>query len=234
MAQSTGYFVQIRMFSHFNNTICVVTVSVVIIHITQVLEVKNMSVYITGDPHGSSARIAVFCSERNLSKDDIIVLLGDVGANYFLDHRDLPIKEALNALGPEVLCIHGNHEARPWHMVGCATKVWNGGLVYYQKEFPNILYAKDGEIYRLEGLNCMAIGGAHSVDRAIREARGWQWFSDEQPSAEIKAYVEEQLSNHPVDIISRIHAQRSIRPLNVLFPELISAVSIPEQRSGWT
>lgn len=178
-----------------------------------------MSVYITGDPHGSSARIAVFCSERNLSKDDIIVLLGDVGANYFLDHRDLPIKETLNALGPSVLAIHGNHEARPWHMVGCATKVWNGGLVYYQKEYPNILYAKDGEIYHLEGYNCMAIGGAFSVDAQLRLLRGWRTFADEeQPSKEIKAYVEEQLRKHAVDIIFSHTCPAKYTPIECFLP----------------
>ena len=179
-----------------------------------------MATYITGDPHGSTARIAVFCSGKNLSEDDILVLLGDVGANYFLDFRDLSMKEELNALGPEMLCIHGNHEARPWHMLGCTTKEWHGGIVYYEEEFPHVLYAKDGEIYRLEGKACMAIGGAYSVDRQIRLARGWHWFPDEQPSDEIKAYVEEQLRRHTVDVIFSHTCPADFRPVECFLPGL--------------
>lgn len=37
------------------------------------------------------------------------------------------------------------------------------------------------------------IGGAYSIDKAIRIAYGWGWWGDEQPSEEIKAYVGEQL-----------------------------------------
>ena len=44
-----------------------------------------------------------------------LVILGDVEANYYLNQRDIYVKEQLNAYGPTVLCIHGNHECRPAH-----------------------------------------------------------------------------------------------------------------------
>ena len=81
------------------------------------------------------------------------------------------------------------------------TKEWNGGIVWYEDEYPNLLFAKDGEIYTLNGLNYLAIGGAYSVDKFYRVARGYGWWVDEQPSDEIKRYVEKQLRTHKVDIV---------------------------------
>lgn len=59
------------------------------------------------------------------------------------------------------------------------------------------------EIFELEGLKTIAIGGAYSIDKAIRLAYGWGWWKDEQPSEEIKQYVEQQLidNNWKVDVV---------------------------------
>lgn len=40
-------------------------------------------VYYTGDIHGDPTRLEAFCQRWDLKEDDIIVLLGDVGANYY-------------------------------------------------------------------------------------------------------------------------------------------------------
>lgn len=70
-----------------------------------------------------------------------------------------------------------------------------GGTVNFEEEFPNLLFAKDGEVYDLEGTKAIAIGGAYSVDKWYRLRRGIHWFSDEQPSDEIKARVEKKLDD---------------------------------------
>ena len=72
-----------------------------------------------------------------------------------------------------------------------------------EKEYPNILFAKDGEIFNLNGLKTVAIGGAYSIDKMIRIAYGWSWWEDEQPSEEIKQYVEQQLDkmDWKVDVV---------------------------------
>ena len=33
------------------------------------------------------------------------------------------------------------------------------------KEYPNILFAKDGEIFNMDGLKAVVIGGAYSIDK---------------------------------------------------------------------
>ena len=86
-------------------------------------KVAKSVIYYTGDIHGQKYEIARFCKRFNLTREDTVVILGDVGANYCGDERDKELKQALNSLKPTILCIHGNHEMRP-------EKIWNP---YYQK-----------------------------------------------------------------------------------------------------
>ena len=80
---------------------------------------------------------------------------------------------------------------------------WHGGIVYREEEYPNLLFAKDGEIYDFNGIKTIAIGGAYSVDKEYRIANGWGWWDDEQPSEEIKARVEKALTDNgnKIDVI---------------------------------
>lgn len=158
-------------------------------------------IYITGDIHGDPCRVEYICRQENLGRDDILVLLGDVAANYDGGKLDKAMKKQLAQCQPTILCIHGNHEARPETIPGYVQKQWNGGTVWYQTEYPNLLFARDGEIFLLNGLSCIAIGGAYSVDKYRRLARGWSWWEDEQPSPEIRTYVESQIRTHHVDVV---------------------------------
>lgn len=158
-------------------------------------------IYFSGDIHGYPWDVKKFCKKYKLTQEDILVLLGDVGANYYGDQRDDTMKEALSKLPPTILCIHGNHEMRPWHIDGYHLADWNGGKVWMQDRFPNLLFAKDGEIFTLNGKKYIVIGGAYSVDKYYRLMRGYGWWDDEQPSEEIKAYVEKQLRENGIDVI---------------------------------
>lgn len=126
--------------------------------------------------------------------NDTLVILGDVGVNYYLNKRDIYVKEQLNTCGPIVLCIHGNHECRPAHVSGYGLQDWNNGQVYVQPEYPHVLFAVDGEVYTLEGRDHLVIGGAYSVDKYYRLMRGFRWWEDEQPDEATKAKVEQVLA----------------------------------------
>ena len=43
-----------------------------------------------------------------------------------------------------------------------------------KRNIPRILFAKDGEIYCFGEQACIAVGGAYSVDKYYRLARGWR------------------------------------------------------------
>jgi 3-oxoacid CoA-transferase subunit A len=135
------------------------------------------------------------------SKDDILVILGDAGINYFGNNHaesdprsDYGLKQKLSELPITMFCIHGNHEIRPENIGSYEETIWNGGSAYWEPEFPYLLFAKDGEVYELAGKHCMAIGGAYSVDKEYRLMHGYGWWPDEQPSDEIKRNVKRRLS----------------------------------------
>lgn len=152
-----------------------------------------MRVYITGDTHGVFDRVVDFCEENGTTTDDILIILGDAGINFYLDKSERRQKEELSQLSITLFCVHGNHEERPYEIAGYEEIEWQGGIVYQEAEYPNLLFAKDGEIYDFEGKQCIVIGGAYSIDKYYRLAYGLPWFETEQPSEEIKSYVESQL-----------------------------------------
>jgi hypothetical protein len=45
-----------------------------------------------------------------------------------------------------------------------------------EPEYPNLLFAQDGEIFDLGGKQCAVIGGAYSVDKFIRMENGLGWW----------------------------------------------------------
>ena len=184
-----------------------------------------MVYYITGDTHNDFRRF--FKNQTiNFDEEDVAIILGDAGFNYYV--YESITRRQREALGNDtnirryrsdgysqqgksifmrkfpgtVFCIHGNHEARPSTIEGYKQKEWNGGLVWYEEEFPRLLFAVDGEVYRLNGKDYIVIGGAYSMDkyeRLRRQEKGellWMWFDDEQPDDAIKQYVEKTLEKH--------------------------------------
>lgn len=154
-----------------------------------------MAVYITGDCHGSLSKIKFLCAECDTGSEDVLVVLGDFGVNYSLGEKDRIRKEELSKLPITILAIHGNHDARPEDLEQYKEVAWKEGIVYVEEKYPNILFAKDGEIFRFGDKRCIAIGGAYSVDKHYRLMTGLPWFENEQPSKEIKQYVENQLQS---------------------------------------
>ena len=119
-------------------------------------------IYFTGDVHRKVDDLLRKLDYKQISHtaDQIVVLLGDVGVNYFRNISDLVEKEKLQSSGRTYFCIHGNHEKRPESIYSYKEQEWNGGTVYVENEFPNLFFAKDGEVYDLEGVKLLALGGA--------------------------------------------------------------------------
>lgn len=160
------------------------------------------NIYITGDTHGDFNKILNFCDKYKTSKKDIMIVLGDAGINYYLDNYDYMLKEELLNYPITFFCIHGNHEERPENIKTYKTKMFHDGIVYYEEKYPNILFAKDGEIYTLYNKKVLVIGGAYSVDKEYRLRMGYNWYESEQPSIETKNMIMEKISNsNKVDVV---------------------------------
>ena len=177
-------------------------------------------VYITGDTHGDFRRVAYFCDTQHTSRDDILIVLGDAGINYYRRWKDMHLKEQLAKLPITLFCIHGNHEIRPHKVASYHTADWHGGQVYLEDAYPNILFGIDGNIYTIAEYRCVVIGGAYSVDKDYRLINGWGWWADEQPSPEIKAFVEEQLRicKYQVDAVLSHTCPLKYEPIEVFLP----------------
>lgn len=55
-------------------------------------------------------------------------------------------------------------------------------------------FAKDGELYDLEGYKTLVLGGAYSVDKFYRLECGARWFADEQIAPERRKAILEQIT----------------------------------------
>lgn len=189
-------------------------------------------IYYTGDIHGAPWKILSFCKKVKTTTEDTIIILGDVGANYYGDSRDDECKRQLNKVKPTVLCVHGNHEMRPDTITTYKTKEWNGGVVWYEESYPNLLFAKDGEIYEIENIKHLVIGGAYSVDKKFRIARGYGWWEDEQPSDEIKKYVEAQIENCSFDVVLSHTCPLKYEPIE-MFLSMIDQSTVDKSTEIW-
>lgn len=159
--------------------------------------------YITGDTHGDFSRYIEFTKLAEPTQADTMIVLGDAGLNYFCNEKDESRKQFVNSFPFTTFCIHGNHEKRPYEIPSYRTREYCGGTVWYEEAYPKIIFAKDGEIYTFDGLRCLVIGGAYSVDKFYRLRKGWAWFDSEQPSPAIKKDVEIQLEacGRQVDVV---------------------------------
>ncbi len=150
--------------------------------------------YITGDKHRHFDRLIQFCQVNHLRRQDVIVILGDAGFNYFGDKRDDKLKERLANVNVTLFCLHGNKENRPQNIPTYGIRTFCGGIVYYEPKYPNLLFAKDGEIYRFNGKEFMVVGGAHSVDKLRCLGEDLPFWEDEMPDDRTKALVESRLA----------------------------------------
>ena len=45
-------------------------------------------IYITGDTHGDFRNVVRFCEKMQTNKDDVLIILGDAGVNYYGGEQD--------------------------------------------------------------------------------------------------------------------------------------------------
>ena len=83
----------------------------------------------TGDTHGVFDRIADFCEKFHTTKDDVMIILGDAGINYYEGKRAELLKKILDRMPITFFCIHGNHEQRPYAIASYEEQEWNGGSI---------------------------------------------------------------------------------------------------------
>ena len=191
-------------------------------------------IYITGDTHGDFTRIEHFCEQFHPSRDDMMIILGDAGFNYYGGGRDQFVKQRMSKMPITIFSIHGNHEMRPGKIASYHPAPWHGGTVFVEDAYPNLLFAVDGDVYDLDGYQTIVMGGAYSVDKFYRLANGWNWWPDEQPSLEIKKRVEKALDDRSwkVDVVLSHTTPLKYEPVEV-FPPQIDQSRVDKTTETW-
>lgn len=160
-------------------------------------------IYITGDCHFDFKKVEDFCNNKNTTKEDVLIVLGDACVNYYRDARDVRLKKKLSKLPITFFFVYGNHEIRPEDIPDYNLVNWNDNMVYEEERFPSLKFAVDGDIYIFNDKKFLVIGGAYSVDKYYRLGNGLLWAPNEQPSKEIfnKAYKNLKDCKNDVDFI---------------------------------
>ena len=166
-------------------------------------------IYITGDTHRDFSRLY----NLNLKEDDMVIILGDVGINYYLNEDDKRCKDYLKNF--KLFCIRGNHEERPENISNYKEVEMFGGKVYIEDDYPNLIFAKDGEIFNIGGKSILVIGGAYSIDKKIRLLYGHKWFKDEQLSKEEMDIIFNKVKGKHFDIVLTHTCPLKYEPIEV-------------------
>lgn len=168
-------------------------------------------IYLTGDIHGQKNRfqnILLFCKQYKTTKDkDVMIILGDSGLNYYCDNRDYFLKKYVSNIPISFICIQGNHEERPEKISTYKYTTIDTedvfGSFWYEKEYPNILFASNASYFILDDKYFYVIGGAYSVDKQYRLEKfkqgftDYKWFADEQPNMFEKSCTQISIKNEP-------------------------------------
>ena len=190
-------------------------------YMRELLHPKNQ-IYLTGDTHGQFERIISFCERQQVQPESTFIILGDVGLNYYGDRRDNRGKDNLTKIPITFFCIHGNHEMRPTRVVkvdqwGGRTdrkayrlKDWHGGRVYVESAFPSILFARDGEVYDLDGQQGILVPGSLEYDaaREIAANMGTSMNSSINISTDAGAQIASDLGKGVIQGVSQYISKR--------------------------
>jgi hypothetical protein len=141
-------------------------------------------IYITGDVHGSVSigrrlNTKNFPQQKNLTKDDYVIISGDFGLVWSGDKEDRYWLKWLDKEKPfTTLFVDGNHENHDM-LDAYPIEMWNGGKVHRIND--SVIHLMRGQVFKIEGKKFFTFGGAASHDKEYRK-EGKTWWSREMPS----------------------------------------------------
>lgn len=166
-------------------------------------------VWITGDTHGNFEWLVDWCEKHETHKNtDLLIILGDAGLMYYGQNkwREKNLKQMVQDCPITILCVRGNHEARPMNYkdvqfveLSHDPCVPNG--YYYECDYPDIWYAHDGATFYINDKRCLFIGGAYSIDKEYRQMMGWRWFADEELTNEEMNDILDKVDHRQFDYV---------------------------------
>lgn len=159
-------------------------------------------IYLTGDTHIpidiSKLNMTNFPEQKNLTRDDYVIILGDFGLYWHKDKTYEYWRKWLQDKPFTILWIDGNHENYDW-INTMSVSIWNGGKVHQDG---NIIHLMRGQIFNIDGKKFLTMGGAASYDKIYR-TEGSSWWPQEVPSMQDidKCYDNLEKVNNKVDYV---------------------------------
>lgn len=149
-------------------------------------------ILVTGDTHGQidweKLNTRNFPFQKNMTKDDYLIILGDAGICWDGGKQDKYIQDKYNKRNFTTLFIDGNHENHDL-LNSYPVETWSGGKIHRISD--SIIHLMRGQVFNIDGKKIFTIGGAVSVDKKYR-TKGKTWWAEEVPS---KQELNEATSN---------------------------------------
>lgn len=143
-----------------------------------------MSFVITGDTHGTFdiGKVVKYFEEHEgkFSKEDYLIICGDVGVCGFSVFEETQTRSILRNLPVKTLFVDGNHENFE-QLNLYEIDIWSGGKVHFIES--DIIHLMRGQVFNIDGTCFFTFGGAYSIDKLYR-TEGLSWFPEELPSRE--------------------------------------------------
>lgn len=120
-------------------------------------------IYITGDTHGdwmSRLRTNAFPEQKEMTKDDYVIVCGDFGIWHDTNQERHNLKW-LDDKPFTTLFVDGNHENFD-RLYTMPVSEWNGGNVHFIR--PYIIHLMRGQVFEIDGVTLFTFGGASSHD----------------------------------------------------------------------
>lgn len=153
-------------------------------------------IFITGDTHNridiSKLNTKNFPIQRELTKDDYVIVCGDFGFVWDGGKNDQYWLDWLESRSFTTLWIDGNHENFDL-LEEYPVEEWNGGRVRKIRE--SVIHLSRGEVFNIDGLKFFTFGGARSTDQEYR-IPGRSWWPQEMPTKEEMNRGMENLESH--------------------------------------
>lgn len=122
-----------------------------------------MALFLTGDTHGDFRRFLPesFYEQERLTKEDLVLVCGDMGGVWYGDCRDDEGLDFLERRPFTTLFVVGNHEN--YDALGTyPLEDWRGGKI--RRIRPSVLLLERGQVFDLNGKRVFTMGGASSHD----------------------------------------------------------------------
>jgi len=136
----------------------------------------------TGDCHGamsmSKFNMTNFPLQKELTKDDYMIVTGDFGLVFSLDKEEEYWLKWLHKKSYITLFVDGNHEHHD-KLDSLPVSIWNGGKVHFIND--NVIHLMRGQVFNINGTKIFTFGGADSIDKMHR-VEGKSWWKREMPS----------------------------------------------------